>query len=94
VKARDFVCISLAAGTFAMFAGCGGGGSGSSMSAAPAPPSSTAPPPMATTQNLEFPQVRDLSNVSNDTTDPIPVNGGAVTVTPTDDDVSDPNSVR
>jgi hypothetical protein len=93
VKAKDFVCISLAAGTFAMFAGCGGG-SGSSMSATPTPPSSTAPTPMPTAQSLEFQQVRDLSATSSETTDPMAVNGGAVTVTPTDDDVSDPGSVR
>ena len=51
-------------------------------------------PPMATTQDLEFPQVHDMANGASETMDPIGVNGGAVTVTPTDDDTSDPSSVR
>ena len=94
MKAKDFVCISLAAGTLAIFAGCGGGGSGSSMSMAPAPPPSTSTAPMPTTQNMEFPQVHEMASTASETADPMAVNGGAVTVTPTDDDVSDPSSVR
>jgi hypothetical protein len=49
---------------------------------------------MPTTQDLAFPQVRELANGASETADPMGVNGGAVTVTPTDDDSSDPNSVR
>jgi hypothetical protein len=94
VKAKDFVCISLAAGAFAVFSGCGGGSSSSMTGAMTPPPAGTMPPPMATTQDLEFPQVHDMANGASETMDPIGVNGGAVTVTPTDDDTSDPSSVR
>jgi len=71
---------------------CGGGGSGNSM----APPTSSAPPPTASpppaSMDYTPESLASLASAKDETSDPTTLNEGA-TVTPSDDQTSDPMPV-
>ena len=90
---RNFVCISIAAGTLVTATGCGSAGSGTGQSMttpAPTTPAPTTPAP----QDLTVAAIQGLASTTSETNDPTAVNAGAVTVQPQSDETSDPSSVN
>jgi hypothetical protein len=90
VKARSLIALALGALMCVGLYGCGGGG-GSGMSQPS--PSQPMQPMQPAGMMLGVNDVLTKSKAQLDTDDPFDVNGGAVTVNPSNDEESDPVSV-
>ncbi len=82
MKARNILSVSIAAGACMLMYACGGG-SGSSSSMTPPPPASTA-------MNYNMTGLEAVAKFKSESTDPFAVDGGAATLSPDNDETSDP----
>jgi hypothetical protein len=87
VKATNVFALTLGAGMCIGLYACGGGHDGGMMSMQPPPPSQ--PQVMMLSVN----DVLGKAKAQSETDDPLAVNGEAVTVSPANDEESDPVSV-
>jgi hypothetical protein len=89
VKARNVIVSALGAGMCIGLYACGGHDSGMM----PMQPSQPAMPSQPQPMMLSVNDVLGKAKAQSETDDPLAVNGGAVTVNPANDEVSDPVSV-
>jgi len=93
MKASNVIALAVGAGMCIGLYACGGNNSG--MMAMPSQPAMPSPPAMSSPQPMML-SVNDVlvkAKAQSETDDPLAVNGGAVTVNPANDEVSDPVSV-
>ena len=90
MKASKLTTLAALAAAGAALSGCGGGSGGSEGNSMPPP----APPPPPTSQMLTPTDVLAMARARSETADPFAVNGGAATLTPADDESSDPIAVE
>lgn len=88
MKARNLIAFALGTGMCIGLYACGGGG-GSYMP----PPNQPTQPMQPTVTMLGVTDVLMKSKAQSETDDPFDVNGGVVTVNPSNDEESDPASV-
>ncbi len=86
MKADGAIAFTVGAALCLTLAGCGGHGY-----TAPASQPMQPPPPQSTV--LSVTDVQKLAQAQSETDDPIAVNGGMVSVTPVNDEMSEPVSV-
>jgi hypothetical protein len=89
VKANNLIGIALITGLCAGLYACGGGGSSYNPM-----PNQPMQPQQPMTMTLTVNDVLMKSKAQSETDDPFNVNGGAVTVTPSNDEESDPVSIN
>lgn len=90
MKARNLIAFALGTGLWLGLSGCGGHGYITPPPQTMQPPP---PPPPPQTVALAVGDVLTRAKAVSETDDPLMVDGGAVTVTPTNDETSDPVSV-
>ncbi len=86
MKAKNILSVSIAAGACTLMYACGGG-SGSSSSTTS---SMTPPPPASTAMNYNMTGLEAVAKFKSESTDPFAVDGGAATLSPDNDETSDP----
>jgi hypothetical protein len=94
VKANNLISLAAVVGICVGLYACGGGNGYSGMPQQPGQPMQPMQPMQPTTMMLNVNDVLMKAKVQSDTDDPFDVNGGVITLTPSNDDESDPMSVN
>ena len=92
MKASNAIALALGAGMCIGLYACGGHNNGV-MSMPPSQPNQPTMPSQPQPMMLSVNDVLGKAKAQSETDDPLAVNGGAVTVNPANDEVSDPVSV-
>jgi hypothetical protein len=92
VKASNVIALALGTGMCIGLYACGGHNNGV-MSMQPSQPNQPTMPSQPQSMMLSVNDVLGKAKAQSETDDPLAVNGGAVTVNPANDEVSDPVSV-